>query len=320
MKIGIIYDLKDDYNLESVDFCDFTALEEVMMLANILSETGHKIKLLQGFDVVLKNVEYIKSSFDLVINLSEGHDSRNREALIPAILETYDIPYIGSDCYANIVSLDKYLTKLIARDLGILTPDFTLYLWKKHLVLKNFTDKSKIIIKPVCEGSSDGIEMFDLNSSNLFTKLDNIGNHYKQNILLEDYVEGSDYSVAVIGNPFKGYMVIGAVKIVDKQLCNLPIYDRKFKAHFNVIKTTPDWSENLKQEAYTACIKLAEVIELSGFFRFDFRICDDKCYFLEVNSIPSLLKDGSFIKAIEVNGLDKNKIFERILNNESSKS
>jgi len=316
MKIGIIFDLKDDYNLKNTAFCDFTCLEEVMILANILSEMGHKVKLFQGVDIVLKSAEYIKNSLDVVINLTEGHKSRSREALVPALLEMYDIPFIGSDCYASVVSLDKYLTKLIARNIGVCTPDFALYLWRKETVIGDIPNKTEVVLKPVCEGSSDGVERKEAKSATLKTALKKMGDLYEQNILLEEYIAGSDYSVALIGIPAKGYSVLGAVKIVDKQLRNLPIYSSEYKANYDVVKTVTDWSDDMKNAVYSACIKLAETIELSGFCRFDFRISGDKYYFLEINSVPSLSNDGSFIKAIELNKLDKHSVFERILTNE----
>lgn len=317
MKIGIIFDLKDDYSIENTSFCDFTCLEEVMILADILTEMGHKVKLLQSIDLLLKNFEYTKSTFDIVINLTEGHKSRNREALIPALLETYNIPYIGSDCYANIVTLDKYLTKLIARDIGVQTPDFALYLWRKKIVSGEIPS-GQVVLKPVCEGSSAGIELVDTKTQNINEHLKKMGLEFKENILLENYIKGGDYSVALIGTPSTGYTVIGAVKILDRNSNNLPIYDKEDKEDLDIIKTTPDWSDDLKEEIFESCIRLAETIEMSGFFRVDFRVDNEKYYFLEINSIPSLVKSGSFIKAIDLAGIDRKQIFERILKNENT--
>lgn len=317
MKIGIIFDLKEDYSIVSASFGDFTCLEEVMTLANILAEMGHKVNLIHSLNLLLNNINYAKSSFDVVINLSEGYKSRNREALIPALLEMYHIPYVGSDCYANIVSLDKYLTKLVARNIDIPTPDFALYLWRKKIISGKIP-VGQIVVKPVCEGSSDGITLLDAQDRNLDEILKKMGLEFKQNILLESYIKGGDYSIALTGSPSNGYTVIGAVKILDGNSENIPIYDRKYKDDLSVIKITPDWSDNLKEKIFTSCVKLAETIEMNGFFRIDFRVNNEDYYFLEINSIPSLVKNGSFMKAIELTGVDRKQIFERILKNENT--
>ena len=320
MNICILFDLKEDYELDNIEFGDFTVLEEAMVLANTLTEAGHKVQLLHGIDMLLINTNFLKESFDLVINLIEGPTSRNREALIPAFLELYNIPYIGSDCYASSICLDKYLTKIIAQKNGILTPNFTLYIKHNKKILGNLPSNGKLILKPVHGGSSDGIILIDANDPNLHNFLTKLGNTYKQNILIEEYISGGDYSVSVMGNTSSGYSIIGAVRISDKSLNDLLVYDKLHKQDdYNVIKTIPDWSESTRQSVYSSCLRMAEIIELSGFFRFDFRIYDQKPFFLEINTIPSLTVDGSFIKCLDLNGLDRKEIFTRILKNENFK-
>ena len=56
-------------------------------------------------------------------NTAEGISSRNREGILPALFEAYRIPYIGTDAFGLSLTLNKYLTKIIAQHYGIKTPE-----------------------------------------------------------------------------------------------------------------------------------------------------------------------------------------------------
>ena len=71
---------------------------------------------------------------DLVWNIGEGYGTRNREAWAPVLCEMKGIPCLGSDAYALTVTLDKALTKQIARGLGIPTADWQVVPWRPKSV------------------------------------------------------------------------------------------------------------------------------------------------------------------------------------------
>lgn len=318
MRIGILFDLKNDYHLENVDADDFTSLEEVVILANTLSELGHEVKLIHNLDYIIRNASYMKESVDLVINLTEGAISRNREALLPAFLELWKIPYIGSDCFANAITLDKYVTKLLAKECAIPTPNCTLFLYNSKTLLEEIPQSEYLVLKPVYGGSSDGILLKERNSSDLIACITALSERFQQNILVEEFVRGSDYSISLYGNVHSGYKLIGAVKILDKNMKDMSIYDKCYKEKYDVLKVLPDWDEETQNCVYDYCLKLAGLLELRGFFRFDYKVSNDGIAFLEINPIPSLMTDGSFLKAIEVHGKNLKDIMKEILENEST--
>lgn len=318
MKIGILFDLKEDYDIDC-DYDDFASLEEVMTLANILSKLNHTVGLEHGIKHICENIIDIKNKYDLVFNLFEGYLSRNREALIPALLELNQIPYIGSDAFANALTLDKFATKLYAIDYNIETPNFALYDYHNKNIHRSVPSSQKLVLKPVCGGTSDGIKFVN-ESNNLLHEVESIASEYKQNILIEEYIEGSDISVSMFGNPSNGYEVIGAVQTCDTNFNNLDIYDKNLKLTHNVIRIIPKWSEVTEKDIYRKCKTIASAIKLKGFFRIDFRINNCGCYFLEINATPSLLIEGNFLNSIKLNNQDRNEIFRRIMLNENFES
>jgi D-alanine-D-alanine ligase len=89
----------------------------------------------------------------LYLTLSEGLYGFGREALVPALLDAYRIPYTFSDPMVLALTLHKAMTKRVVRNLGIPTPDFALVeteddIEQVHLPFPLFA-------KPVSEGNRE---------------------------------------------------------------------------------------------------------------------------------------------------------------------
>ena len=91
----------------------------------------------------------------MVFNIAEGLRGYGREALVPTLLDAYDIPYTFSDPLVLSLTLHKGLTKRVIRDAGIPTADF--------VVVDNVQDRiiapfgPPYFIKPVAEGTGKGV-------------------------------------------------------------------------------------------------------------------------------------------------------------------
>ena len=133
LRIGIVYDRIADYEdprhggiMAADRFAEFEpkstidAMEQAIILAGHTPvRIGSPHRLLDDGPVV-----------DLVWNIGEGYGTRNREAWAPVLCEMKGIPCLGSDAYALTVTLDKALTKQIARGLGIPTADWQVVPWR----------------------------------------------------------------------------------------------------------------------------------------------------------------------------------------------
>ena len=114
MKIGITYDIKEQYGFESLDlnYTDFLNAADVTFVKDTLEKCGYEVVLLGNATQLIQNLNnniYV----DLVFNLAWGYRGRNREGLIPAILEGYGIPHTGTDSFGCSLCLDKIQAKLI---------------------------------------------------------------------------------------------------------------------------------------------------------------------------------------------------------------
>jgi D-alanine-D-alanine ligase len=136
---------------------------------------------------------------DLVFNIAEGVEGRNREAVVPALCELVGIPYTGSDAATMSIALDKGLCKRMLRESGVPTPDF--------FIVSRATQKLPArleypcILKPVYEGTSKGITVKSVvhDEGTLRVVAENLLLRYRQPVLVEQYILGREFTVGLLG-------------------------------------------------------------------------------------------------------------------------
>jgi D-alanine-D-alanine ligase len=137
----------------------------------------------------------------ICFNIAEGVAGDAREAQVPALLEMLNIPYTGSRLMANAIALDKTMTKHVWRDCGLPTAAF-----------QEFTDSEQplqadlqfpLFVKPAREGSSVGISSQSIvhDEAELRCQVERVLRGYKQPALVEEYLSGREFTVAVLGRP-----------------------------------------------------------------------------------------------------------------------
>lgn len=304
VKIGITFDVKPKTPLP-VDAPDdlyeeFDSPDTIKAIAAALTQMGHTpIELGNGRELLQA---LLACPPDLIFNFAEGSGiSRNREARVPAVCEMLDIPHTGSDVLTLALCLDKDLTRRIVQDAGVtvpkgilLTPPKTPYdgAYAEFPALVSEAELPlPLLAKPVCEGSSKGVR-----SKCLIERAEDIGpvvvslwNDYKQPVLLEEFIEGDEVTVGLVGNdPAR---IIGAMRIVPK------VQKEKFVYSLEVKR---DWTWQVQYECpaqlpaatlaalETAALSAYDILGIRDIARIDFRIRDGVPYFIEANPLPGL--------------------------------
>jgi len=315
MRIGIAYDMQDDYALKQDDKSyryDFSTLEEISLLKATFLEAGHYVILLKGLKYIADNIVEIKGKVDIIFNRIEGYNNRNREGTVQALLDIYGIPYVGSDAYACSLTMNKAHTKIIASHLGVLSPQFVLIRSLAELSLLNDIDFYPIVVKPNGEGSSDGIYVcYDKNEAH--KKANMLLLEFKQPVLCEKYISGHDISVSVYGNG-NDRTVLGCIETLNEDGKPPLIYGLKEKFFMNMRKEIPLLDEKVINQMNKSCMKLCDELQLQDLSRFDFRYGNDgKLYFLEINPLPAIDSPSSFYTCITKQGLDFKEIMLKII-------
>ncbi|MBI4395000.1 MAG: ATP-grasp domain-containing protein [Candidatus Omnitrophica bacterium] len=327
MRIGITFNLKSDLptshsTSQPDDFAEeFDSPETIEAIQTVLTEAGHEVHLLGGSLTTLEQIKRLKIEF--VFNMVEGFRGRCREAHIPALLEMLEVPYSGSDPLGLAATLDKSFAKRIAISLDIATPKF----W----VLDSKEDLSPpppvfpLFVKPLWEGSSKGIRFSSRveNPNELEREVSRIFRHYPEvPVLVEEYIQGREFTVGVIGNPpeILGIMEIKFRDPKKKDFCYSIEVKRNWKKEVEYI-VPPNLETKKLDEIQKAALQLFKALRLRDVGRFDFRMnADGKFYFLEVNPLPGLSPEsGDIVILAQRKGLSYATLILKILNSAFSR-
>jgi len=142
---------------------------------------------------------------DLVFNMAEGFHGQSREALVPAICEYLNVPYTGSDPLTLALSLHKGRTKETLAYRGVPTAPFTCV--ETIADLQRVALPFPVFVKPVAEGSGKGVFTSNLCASPqaLRERVGFLLERYAEPVLIETYLPGPEFTVAILGNGAEAY-------------------------------------------------------------------------------------------------------------------
>lgn len=215
MRVGLTYDLKDDYvklGFSPEDVAEFDSRDTVDSIAEALRLLGHEAECIGALPMLMERL-MAGDRWDLVFNIAEGVYGFGREAQVPAVLDAYGIPYTFSDPAVLAVTLHKGLTKRIIRDLGLPTPDFVVV--EKAEDARRVELPGPLFIKPVAEGTSKGVTAKSLveDRSCLVEECAALLKRFKQPVLVETYLPGREVTVGLLGTG-EDAEVVGVMEVL----------------------------------------------------------------------------------------------------------
>lgn len=299
MNIAFLYnvrhfylDVNDYRNQLEADFDDpITTKWQIKHLKNL----GFKIIPIEANENAYTKLKKHKNNIDIAFNVAEGIYGRDRELQIPAILEMLQIPYTGSTPLTHAFSLNKAKAKQIFIAEGIPTAPFQV-IENKNFVL-NDRLKYPLIVKPVAQGSSMGITnksvVYDIVS--LKKQVKKIINAFKEAALVEPFLEGREFSIAMIGNPGEILPIIEPNhSILPKGYLPFDSYEVKWyfeeQGHSNYLMCPAKIDTNLESKIRKICHQVWKALEVLDWCRIDIK-CDkeNNPYVLEINSPAGLM-------------------------------
>lgn len=255
---------------------------------------GHQYLFIEADESAYERLRQLRP--DLVFNRSEGVRGESRESHIPAFCEMLGIPYVGAGVLSTAICLDKPATKKILEFHGIKTAPFQVMSTADEPLSEHM--HYPIILKPSHEGSSMGINWDNVvyDEGSLRAKLREMKDTYRQPILLEQFIDGREFSVSILGNygPNEEPQVLPIFKIdfsrFPKELGN--VLGQKAKTIFDTSKNyicPARMSEELRTRIEETSKKAFHVLECKDFARLDYRMDKEgELYFLEINPLPGI--------------------------------
>lgn len=301
-KVVILYNLNrhqfeyetefdSEYTIDSI----YSALEKNYIV--------HKVEADKNFEWIEK---LKRINPDLVFNICEGFNGPARESVYAAILEQLQYNYSGPDSTNLLMCHNKYLVKNILKN-KFLVPFG--YVITNANDLEKFKDiKYPVIVKLNSEGSSMGMSKDSIvhNYTDLCKEVNKLLDKYKRAVLVEQYISGKDVSMIYI----EGIGSLGPC-IVN---CESEFYDYEMKSiKDNTVEI--ETMDGTYQELKNTVNDIANILDIKGYAKLDFRFENDKFYLIEVNSQVSFHPEGEFITCAKKDGYTFDEVINYIVSN-----
>ncbi|MBT8495942.1 MAG: ATP-grasp domain-containing protein, partial [Deltaproteobacteria bacterium] len=321
IRVGFTYNVKRDSVEQSSTGtsedhnAEWDPPETIIAIANALAKQGHIVVHLEATPDLPRVLA--EADVDLIFNIAEGVEGRNREAQVPALCELLGIPYTGSDSATLAIALDKALCKKVLLQHDILTPAYQVMETGRERL--NSELKFPLIVKPNAEGSSKGIGSASVvdNEEELRETVAKIIDLYRQPALVEEYIKGREFTVGLLGD--KRPRVLPPMEIAFKDKSNdRPVYDFQVKQ---------EWEKHVQYQCPAkltdAELKAIEKVARATFYatdcrdvaRVDLRMAEDgRLYVIEVNPLPGLTPGYSDLVLIsQAVGIDYDQLVGEIM-------
>jgi D-alanine-D-alanine ligase len=293
-----------------------------------LRSLGHEVDRLAVYDDVRGMFDRIASfGPDVVFNQCETFFlDRAHEPNIPALLDLMKVKYTGAGPEALILCKDKSLAKKILAFHGLHGAGFVVSTRARPLrKLRKF--RFPAFVKPLGEESSNGISKasYAKNEAEALERASFIHEHWECDAMIEEYIEGRELTVGVLGNPrplalppretFFGkaenddtapHFATSRAKWDDA-------YRRKWGIRNGAAEPLPPGTE--ERLAKTARMAY-RILKIRGLARLDVRLTETgQIVVIEVNPNPSLGRTDDFAMGAAAAGLDYEALIQRILDN-----
>ena len=272
-----------------------------------LKRKGYKVST---FDPKLKNYNLINTKkIDAIFNALHGKDGE--DGVAQSYFEYLKVPYTHSGVISSYNAMNKLISKEIFLKNKIKTPrhhsikkiNYKISSLRENLNKKKI--KLPIIVKPINEGSSLGVELcktnkdFEKSLKRLFKKY--------QELLIEEYIGGQEIQVAVING-----ISLGAIELVPKR----QFYDYKAK-YTKAAKTKHIMPARLTNYQYKKVLQLAKkahnIFKCRGVTRADFKFEKNNFYLLEINTQPGMTSLSLVPEIANYRGISFENLVEKIL-------
>jgi len=326
MKIGITYNAKPlTFSAKEDSSAEYDDISTISAIEKSIQSAGYETVLIEANKEF--PVRLMQEKLDFVFNIAEGLHGESRESHVPAMLEHFGIPYSGSGTRVLAITLHKANTKQVLEYHEIPSPKFQIVQNRNYELDREL--QFPMIVKPNNEGSSRGITNESLvdNPTDLRKRVLRILRNYQQPALIEEYLEGREFTVSLLGN----HPHVRVLPIVEIDFSDLPpgihhMDSYEVKWHYDspenpVVKVIcpakfddPCLEKKIKETAK----RTYHALDCLDFCRIDMRLDQNNVpNVIEVNAIPGLIPDpeenSRFPKACYAAGMSYEEMILAIL-------
>jgi D-alanine-D-alanine ligase len=289
-----------------------------------LQNLGHQVEVI-GLGDRLTDLRLSIRDFrpHIVFNLlDEFSGIESYDYYVVAYLELKRQRYTGCNPRGMMISRDKVLTKQVLASHRIATPRFALFPFGRR-----FREPKRLqfplFVKSATEDASLGISQASV-VDDMVSLRDRIGfihEHVQTDALVEEYIDGRELYVGVLGNQRLTTFPIWEIDFghLSREQARIATRAVKWnssyqKRHGISTRAARDLSEEQRASIEHLAKRIFRALHMSGYARMDLRLREDgKVFLLEANANPDLTYGEDFAESAAATGLAYEPLIRRIV-------
>ena len=256
----------------------------------------------------------VRERIDVVFPVMHGENCE--DGAIQGLLKLAGIPYVGPHVAASAVSMDKTLTKLVIDHAGV--PQAAWHLVRRN-DLAHHVDATiaalenkfeyPMFVKPAGTGSSVGVSKAA--DRDALVKALHDAAKFDDKVLVEEFIDGREIEVAVMGN---GNPVASVCGEIDSG-AEFYDYDAKYITDTSTAYIPARIPEDVAEQVREQAVKVYSSIGCQGLSRVDFFVCrkDNRIVFNEINTLPGFTSISMFPKLFGESGIPYSELLDQLL-------
>ena len=264
--------------------------------------------------LIAQNGQYETVGIDVVFPVLHGENGE--DGSVQGLMQLAGIPCVGPGVAASAVSMDKSLTKLVmdraqipqAAWIGVQKSKLAVHMEQIIEQIEN-AFAYPVFVKPAGTGSSVGVSKAN-NRSELKDALLQAG-IYDEKILVEEFIDGKEVEIAVMGNSSPVASVVGEID----SGAEFYDYNAKYVTDTSVAYIPARISETVAEELREKAVQVYTAIGCQGLSRVDFFVthADNRVVFNEINTLPGFTSISMYPKLFAASGIPYGELIDQLL-------
>lgn len=256
----------------------------------------------------------VRERIDVVFPVLHGENGE--DGAMQGLLNLAGIPYVGPHVSSSAVAMDKTLTKLVIDQAGVRQAAWEL-VRRSNLtghtedILNRLEEKFDypMFVKPAGTGSSVGVSK--AKNRDALRKAIMDAARFDEKILVEEFIDGQEIEVAVMGN---GSPVASICGEIDSG-AEFYDYDAKYLTDTSAAYIPARIEENAAEQVRDMAVKVYKAIGCQGLSRVDFFVTRNghEVVFNEINTLPGFTSISMFPKLFAASGIPYTQLIDELL-------